>query len=167
MTTQTLFQISCDAWSQRGRCKAEYRTELGHIGTSQLKAAIRSQGWTKGTDGRDLCPDHDGSDDLYTQALNRILESGLAAPSALQRWLGIRFGEANAMLDLMACHGYVGPQNGSVARTLYIHRCAQCGRHGRRGFTHLLDADKRNITVCSAKAACRSRRPRNPLKDDA
>jgi hypothetical protein len=47
-----------------------------------------------------------------------------------------------------------------------VRRCEQCGREGTRFFTTLAAPGVAPITVCTAKAACRKRRPKPPRDDD-
>jgi DNA translocase FtsK/SpoIIIE-like protein len=98
---------------------------------------------------------------LLTQATELVAANQLAAVSALQRWMKIRFSDASQLLDQMHQLGLVGPAHGSRSRDVYVQRCEQCGRVGRRGFrTH--SSEHAEVTVCASKTACRKRWPRNP-----
>lgn len=101
------------------------------------------------------------------RALVLIASRRLAAPSALQRWMGISFRHATELLDELHRQGWVGPADGSKARDVHARYCEQCGRVGRRGF-RTLSNDERDIeiTECANRAACRKRWP-NPPRDDA
>ncbi|WP_074990927.1 DNA translocase FtsK [Streptomyces misionensis] len=101
------------------------------------------------------------------RALRLIASRNLAATSALQRWMNITFARANDLLDELHQQGWVGPADGSAARTVHAQYCQQCGRIGRRGFrTHTNDEQQISITVCANKTACRKRWP-NPPRDEA
>jgi hypothetical protein len=101
------------------------------------------------------------------RALRLVASRRLAAVSALQRWMDIGFQHATALLDELHRQGWVGPANGSAARTLHAQYCQQCGRIGRRGFQTLAsDQHDISITVCANKTACRKRWPK-PTQDDA
>jgi len=94
-----------------------------------------------------------------------VITNNLAAPSALQRWMGVTFREAQNLLNDMQERGYVGPANGSAARTIHVQRCEQCDRIGVRGFTTYPKHEPRPLTVCSNKAACRKRWPTPPVDE--
>ena len=55
-------------------------------------------------------------DDLYNQAVEIILSSGRGSVSLLQRKLGIGYGRASRLVDLMEADGVVGPSQGSKPR---------------------------------------------------
>lgn len=108
----------------------------------------------------------DTTDEL-SDALRLVASRQLAAVSALQRWMHITYARANNLLNELEQQGYVGPADGSKARDVYVRYCEQCGRIGRRGFQTLTDDEHDiQITVCTAKAACRKRWPKPP-RDDA
>lgn len=95
------------------------------------------------------------------RALYLIASRRLAAPSALQRWMRITFARAVNLLNELEQRGNVGPADGSRAREIHVRYCEQCGRIGKRGYrTHASEEDGIEITVCSAKAACRKRWPK-------
>lgn len=98
------------------------------------------------------------------EALQLIAAGDHAAVSALQRWLRISFREANAILNELEKRGAVGPAFGSRARAVYVRRCEQCGRIGKRGF-QTIGADEHTVTQCAARTACRKRWPK-PARDD-
>lgn len=102
------------------------------------------------------------------RALHLVAANRLAAASALQRWMNITFARANNLLDELHQQGWVGPADGSSARTLHAQYCQQCGRIGRRGFTTYPPGDFGGppLTVCANKTACRKRRPK-PARNDA
>ncbi|MFF4090363.1 DNA translocase FtsK [Streptomyces nigra] len=105
--------------------------------------------------------------DPLTTATALVASSQHAAPSALQRWMGISFREAADLLDAMHQRGLVGPADGSKARDVFVRRCEQCGRVGRRGFQTLANEEQDvPITVCANKVACRRRWPK-PSRDEA
>ena len=55
-------------------------------------------------------------DELYNQAVEIILSSGRGSVSLLQRKLGIGYGRASRLVDLMEADGVVGPAQGSKPR---------------------------------------------------
>jgi len=55
-------------------------------------------------------------DELYNQAVEIILSSGRGSVSLLQRKLGIGYGRASRLVDLMEGDGVVGPAQGSKPR---------------------------------------------------
>ncbi|MEV3947002.1 DNA translocase FtsK [Streptomyces halstedii] len=100
------------------------------------------------------------------RAIELVATHQHGAVSALQRWMQISFREASDLMERMHQLGHVGPAFGSRARDVYVRRCEQCGRIGKRSFTVLEAPGIAPITVCTAKAACRKRWPK-PLVDDA
>ena len=101
--------------------------------------------------------------DELDRALHLVASRQLAAVTALQRWMHITFARANNLLNELEQQGFVGPAEGSKSRAVYVRRCDQCGRVGKRGFKNLIDP---SITVCANKNACRKRWPK-PVQDDA
>jgi S-DNA-T family DNA segregation ATPase FtsK/SpoIIIE len=61
-------------------------------------------------------------DELYTDAVNVVLEMGKASTSALQRRLRVGYGRAASLIDGMERAGIVGPPDGSKPRTVLIKR---------------------------------------------
>jgi S-DNA-T family DNA segregation ATPase FtsK/SpoIIIE len=55
-------------------------------------------------------------DELYNQAVEIILSSGRGSVSLLQRKLGIGYGRASRLIDIMEMNGVVGPTQGSKPR---------------------------------------------------
>ena len=101
------------------------------------------------------------------KALRLVASADFAAVSAVQHWMRISFREANALLDELARRGFVGPADGSRARDVFVRRCEQCGRIGKRGFQTLTnDEHDIRITECSNRTACRKRWPK-PACDEA
>ncbi|MFJ9671402.1 DNA translocase FtsK [Streptomyces sp. NPDC101221] len=104
------------------------------------------------------------TEEQITEALTLIAAGNHAAVSAVQRWLRISFRDANAILDELEKRGAVGPAFGSRAGAVYVRRCEQCGRIGKRGF-QTIGADEHTVTQCVARTACRKRWPK-PARDD-
>ncbi|MFJ3043544.1 DNA translocase FtsK [Streptomyces tendae] len=104
------------------------------------------------------------TEEQITEALTMIAAGDHAAVSAVQRWLRISFRDANAILDALEKRGAVGPASGSRARAVYVRRCEQCGRIGKRGFQTIGDGEH-TVTQCTNRAACRKRWPK-PARDD-
>jgi len=61
-------------------------------------------------------------DELYTEAVNVVLEMGKASTSVLQRRLRVGYGRAASIIDGMERAGIVGPAEGSKPRTVLIKR---------------------------------------------
>ena len=100
------------------------------------------------------------------RAIHLVASRQLAAVTALQRWMGLSFNAAATLLDEMEARGMVGPPFGSRSREVYIRRCEQCGRIGKRGFRTLASEEHDiRITECSNRSACRKRWPK-PARDD-
>ncbi|MEU5490324.1 DNA translocase FtsK [Streptomyces sp. NPDC020196] len=99
------------------------------------------------------------------QATRLVASNQLAATSALQRWMRISFRESSDLLNQMQELGHVGPAEGSRAREVYVRRCEQCGRVGRRSFRTHSSFDIR-VTVCANTTACRKRWPKHPVDDE-
>jgi S-DNA-T family DNA segregation ATPase FtsK/SpoIIIE len=55
-------------------------------------------------------------DELYQDAVNLVIEFGKASNSLLQRRLGIGYGRALQLMNLMEANGIVGPENGIQPR---------------------------------------------------
>jgi len=61
-----------------------------------------------------------GRDELYETAVDIIVHERRGSVSLLQRALGIGYGRAARLIDLMAEDGIVGPYNGSQAREVLV-----------------------------------------------
>lgn len=61
-----------------------------------------------------------GDDELFVEALKIIDETRKASASYLQRRLSIGYNRAAKIIELMEDRGYVGPQQGSKPREVYI-----------------------------------------------
>jgi S-DNA-T family DNA segregation ATPase FtsK/SpoIIIE len=59
-------------------------------------------------------------DPLYNQAVEVILSTGRGSVSLLQRKLGIGYGRASRLVDIMETHGVLGPAQGSKPRELLM-----------------------------------------------
>ena len=62
----------------------------------------------------------DGGDELFAEALKIVEETRKASASYLQRRLSIGYNRAARMIEQMEDMGYVGPQQGSKPREVYI-----------------------------------------------
>lgn len=62
----------------------------------------------------------DGEDELFTDALQVVVESGQASVSNLQRRLRIGFTRAGRLIDMMEQRGFVGPHQGSKTREVLL-----------------------------------------------
>lgn len=69
----------------------------------------------------DAAQEGNGCDDeLFVEALNIVEESRKASASYLQRRLSIGYNRAARIIELMEERGYIGPQQGSKPREIYI-----------------------------------------------
>ncbi len=62
------------------------------------------------------------SDDLLEEAKEAVINAGRASTSYLQRRLGIGYGRAAKILDLLEEQGVIGPPNGSKPREVMVSR---------------------------------------------
>lgn len=62
----------------------------------------------------------DEGDDLYEDARRTVIEAGKASTSYLQRKLGIGYGRAAKLVDILESRGVVGPANGSKPREILV-----------------------------------------------
>ncbi|MDQ8203571.1 DNA translocase FtsK [Pelagicoccus sp. SDUM812003] len=65
-------------------------------------------------------PDQEGLDDLFKEALAIVAESQKASTSYLQRRLRIGYNRAATLIEEMEDRFYIGPQNGSTPREVFI-----------------------------------------------
>jgi|GEM_PF-3165491 len=65
-------------------------------------------------------PDDAADDDLFSDALQVVIESGQASVSNLQRRLRIGFTRAGRLIDMMEQRGYIGPHQGSKTREVRV-----------------------------------------------
>jgi S-DNA-T family DNA segregation ATPase FtsK/SpoIIIE len=63
--------------------------------------------------------DEQAEDDKYEEARQIIIESGKASISWLQRKMGLGYGRAAKIIDMLEKRGVVGPANGSKPREIY------------------------------------------------
>ncbi len=69
----------------------------------------------------ELSGDEDGDDDeLFVEALKIVEETKKASASYLQRRLSIGYNRAARIIELMEDRGYIGAQQGSKPREVYI-----------------------------------------------
>jgi len=73
-------------------------------------------------EGGDVAESDGELDEMYTDAVNVVLEMGKASTSALQRRLRIGYGRAASLIDGMERAGIVGPADGSKPRVVLIKR---------------------------------------------
>jgi S-DNA-T family DNA segregation ATPase FtsK/SpoIIIE len=72
------------------------------------------------TDEDNLSGDNSDDDELFLDALKIVEETRKASASYLQRRLSIGYNRAARIIELMEERGYVGPQQGSKPRDVYI-----------------------------------------------
>ena len=63
---------------------------------------------------------HEGTDDLFPQAVKIVVEAGQASVSLLQRKLPIGYARAARLIDAMEERGFVGPYEGSKPREVRL-----------------------------------------------
>ena len=68
----------------------------------------------------DLRDNDDNDDELFVDALKIIEEDRKASASYLQRRLSIGYNRAARMIELMEDRGYIGPQQGSKPREIFV-----------------------------------------------
>lgn len=64
----------------------------------------------------------DEKDELYDEAVRLVIETSQASVSFLQRRLGLGYGRAARLVDMMEQQGIVGPLSGSKPRELLVNR---------------------------------------------
>lgn len=93
----------------KNQAKPEFNKEL-------LKWRPESKGALAVDDGK---PPQE-RDKLYNHAVEIILSTGRGSVSLLQRKLGIGYGRASRLVDIMEAYGVVGPEQGSKPRECLI-----------------------------------------------
>jgi S-DNA-T family DNA segregation ATPase FtsK/SpoIIIE len=68
----------------------------------------------------DAFEDDEEGDELYEDARLTVIDAGKASTSYLQRKLGIGYGRAAKLVDLLEARGVVGPANGSKPREILV-----------------------------------------------
>ncbi|MBQ3140564.1 MAG: DNA translocase FtsK, partial [Clostridia bacterium] len=86
----------------------------------EIEQAAAQRSKEKGDEGGGS--DGGGSDDMMTNAIDVVVEAGMASTSLLQRRLRIGYGRAARIIDEMEERGIVGPMEGSKARTVLLTR---------------------------------------------
>ena len=75
----------------------------------------------------------DGSDDLFEQAIQVVLEAGQASTSMLQRKLGVGYARAGRIIDELEEHGIIGEYQGSKPRAVLITKQQWLERNAMSG----------------------------------
>ena len=78
---------------------------------------IKVESDENGTDGDEALKPRD---ELYSQAVDVVVNEQRGSVSLLQRSLGIGYGRAARLIDFMEEDGFVGPYNGSKSREVIL-----------------------------------------------
>lgn len=98
----------------------EYDQEIMDEIDRQAAAAGKSSAKNSGTDGEE---DSDGDwDEMLPQAIEAVVEAGMASTSMLQRRLRLGYARAGRVIDQLEQKGIIGPYEGSKPRQVLITR---------------------------------------------
>ena len=97
---------------------AEYDEEVLH--EIEQNAAAKEKGSKGG--GEAVCADEDDYDELLPNAIEVVVETGMASVSMLQRRLKLGYSRAARLVDQMEEKGVVGPFEGSKPRQVLISK---------------------------------------------
>ncbi len=75
----------------------------------------------------------DGTDELFEQAIQVVLEAGQASTSMLQRKLGVGYARAGRIIDELEEHGIIGEYQGSKPRPVLITKQQWLERNAMSG----------------------------------
>jgi DNA segregation ATPase FtsK/SpoIIIE-like protein len=84
----------------------------------RVEKEIMTEKETNGLDSDDL--DSDAIDPLLPDVLRRVIESGQASTSMIQRRFSVGYARASRIVDQMEQRGYIGPLDGSKPREVRI-----------------------------------------------
>ncbi|MCL2884502.1 MAG: DNA translocase FtsK, partial [Oscillospiraceae bacterium] len=95
--------------------------EARHEYDEQVMQEIERQA-TSVKSGQDAGGDDLDSDDMLPQAIDAVVEAGMASTSLLQRKLRLGYARAGRMIDEMERRGIIGPHEGSKPRAVLLSR---------------------------------------------
>ncbi len=98
--------------------KQQYDESIEQEIIRQAQAAEKSGGRQAADDGDDGA----GGDEMLPQAIEVVVEAGMASTSLLQRRLRLGYARAGRIIDEMEQRGIVGPHEGSKPRQVLITR---------------------------------------------
>ena len=112
----------------RGQCSLVEDSEI-----KNLVKAIKSQAGTQyveeviKTQEKKLGGVEQEKDDLYSQAVDMVIQTRQASVSMIQRRLRVGYTRAARMIDIMEAEGIVGPYNGAKPREILLETFEEAG----------------------------------------